>query len=333
MADDLRVGVCGAGMIGGVHVRAWSALADVRVVAVADPVADKAAGLTGSVRAEAVADLDAVLAAGVDVVSVCTPPTEHADVAITALEAGAHVVCEKPLARTLPDARRILAADTASPGLLTVGHVSRFEADHRAARDVVAAGQLGRVRSVTHSLTATMPTWSEQGWLGDPAVSGGPLLDLGVHSFDYARWLVGSEPVRVHAMTADTPTGPDTYALATVRFADGSIARVESSWAHPESYGFVARIEVVGTEGRLSWDYPGIRVGALHRLGEPATFLEPIGERGFPAELQAFVDAIRSGGPSPVPAEEGYRSLRTGLAALDSAQTGETVDLTAWEVS
>ncbi len=95
------------------------------------------------------------------------------------------------------------------------------------------------------------PAWSEGGWLADPALSGGPLLDLAVHSFDYLRWVIGSPAVRVHCVAADSRGGPATYAFTTVRYANGAIARVEWSWAHPASRGFSLAVELVGTAGRL----------------------------------------------------------------------------------
>ncbi len=324
---DLRVGVLGAGMIANEHVGAYAATPGVRVVAVVDPVAPKAERLAGRVDAAVVPDLEAVLTAGVDIVSVCTPPLTHADPAVAALEAGCHVLCEKPLARTLDDGQRIAEAARTAPGLLMVGHVSRFEPDHAAAKAAVEAGRIGAVRMVSHSMTTSLPGWSEGGWFTDPEQSGGPLLDLGVHGFDFLSWVVGSEPVRVHAVGADTPTGPVTYALATVRYANGAMGLVESSWAHPASHGFALRTEIVGTRGRIDWDYAGLTSGTLHRDGQPPTRWEPLGARGYLAEIGAFVEAIRTGAPAPIPVDDGLRSLRTALAALESVRTGDAVDL------
>lgn len=331
MTDDLRVGVVGAGMIAGEHVGAYAATSGTRVVAVADPVRPKAERLASRVGAEAVADLDAVLDADVDAVSICTPPATHADLAVAALEAGMHVLCEKPIARSLLDARRIVAAADVAAGLLMVGHVSRYEPDHRAAKEVVDAGHIGDVQMLSHSITTSLPAWSEGGWLADTDLSGGPLVDLGVHSFDYLAWATGSPAVRVHAVGTDSPAGATTYALATVRYASGAMGLVESSWAHPASRGLTLRAELIGTLGRLSWDYDGLVAGALYRNDGTATRLEPLGARGFHAEVGRFLAAVRDGHPSPVPAEAGYQALRTALAALESVRTGATIDLTTWQ--
>jgi myo-inositol 2-dehydrogenase/D-chiro-inositol 1-dehydrogenase len=318
-------------MIAGEHVGAYHATPGVQVVAVCDVVRAKAERLAARVDAAVMRDLDAILESGVEIVSVCTPPTTHAELTVAALEAGRNVLCEKPLARSLPDAGRIVQAARTAPGVLMIGQVSRYEPDHNSAKEVVDAGQLGALQMLSHSMATCLPEWSEGGWLSDLAMSGGPLLDLGVHSFDFLSWATGSTPVRVHAVGADTPVGASTYALATVRYASGAIALVESSWAHPVSHGFKLRAEVVGTDGRLSWDYDQLNGGTLHRKDGGVTAFGPLGARGFHAEVGAFVEAVRAGGPSPVPVDAGFEALRTALAALESVRTGETIDLTTWE--
>lgn len=330
MTETLRVGVVGAGMIANVHVNAYSVTPGVEVVAVADPVASKAEQLAERVGAAVVPDLEAVLGLGVDIVSVCTPPPTHADLAVRALEAGRHVMCEKPIGRRLPDARRIVEAGERADGLLMIGHVSRFEPDHAQAKSLVDGGMVGDVRLVKHSITTSLPGWSEGGWLADPEVSGGPLIDLSVHSFDYLAWVIGSPAVRVTAVAADSGTGPSTFCLVTVRYENGAMGLVECSWAHPPARGFKLLTEIVGTEGRIGWDYDHLMGGVLYPTEGSPSWYDPLGERGFAGEMRAFTEAVRRGGPAPVSAREGYQALRTALAAAESIATGETIDLTTW---
>ncbi len=328
----LRVGVVGAGLIAGIHVDAYTATPGAEVVAVADQVSEKAHQLAARVGATPVPDLARMLDLGLDAVSICTPPRSHAELTVTALEAGLSVLCEKPIARTLDDGRRMLAAAGVAPGLLMIGHVSRFDPDHRKAKDVIDAGQLGEVTMMSHSMTTSMPEWSEGDWLSDPELSGGPVVDLAIHAFDFLAWVAGSVPIRVHAVGRDTASGPTTYALATVRYASGALSLVETSWGHPASRGFKLAVELIGTGGRLSWDYDQISGGALHRQQVPSTWFSPIGERGYRAEIARFVEAARAGGPSPVPASEALTSLRTSLATLESVRSGKVIDLTTWGI-
>ena len=331
MTGQLTVGLLGAGLIAGVHAHAYRDSPEVRIAAVADPAPGKAERIAEHYDAKVVGGLQDLLDLGVDIVDVCTPPTAHAAATVRALEAGRHVFCEKPLTRTLDEARAVVRAAAVAPGLLMVGHVTRFEPDHRAARELVVSGELGEVRMLSHSATSALPGWTEAGWLTDPAVSGGPLLDQAVHSFDYARWVIGAPAVRVTCFAADSPAGPGTYATTTVRYANGAIATVECSWAHPAARGFKLAAEIVGTAGRLTWSNSDQMGGVLHpREGEPEWW-DVLSDRGFRLELRTFVEAIRAGGASPVPVAEAAESLRTALAALESSRSGRTVDLTTWE--
>jgi myo-inositol 2-dehydrogenase/D-chiro-inositol 1-dehydrogenase len=106
---------------------------------------------------------------------------------------------------------------------------------------------------------------------------------------------------------------------------------VESSWAHPAARGFKAVVEITGATGRIGWSYDSINGGAIYLTDGSVSWLDPLGERGYTREIAAFVEAVRTGGPSPVPVADGVAATRTALAALHSARTGEPVDLASWE--
>lgn len=324
----VRVALVGAGYIAESHAAAYAAHPRAELVYVIDPVAQKAAGLAQRYGASPVHDLDTLLASDIDAISVCTPTPTHADIAVAAVAAGKHVLCEKPVARTLADGERILEAGRRGPGLLMIAHVSRFEPDHRAARDAVLDGRIGQVRLMSQSIVGEMPDWSEQDWLADADQSGGPLLDLAIHSFDYLTWLCGARPDRVHAVGAARADGLVDYALATVRYDNGTLAVVETSWAHPAGHGLHLATELCGSAGRMAWDYDGVAVGSVKIAGAAPQAISQLGNRGFRAEIDAFLDAIESGGPSPVPPDEGLLALEIALAAMESLQTRRTVHLT-----
>ena len=321
------MGLVGAGYIAGSHAAGYAADPRAELAYVTDPVAEKAAALAEQHGAQPVADLAALLESDVEALSVCTPSPTHADVVVAALAAGKHVLCEKPMARTLADARRIDEAGRRSAGVLMIGHVSRFEPDHRAARDAVLGGRIGEVRMMSQSIVGELPDWSEQAWLEDPDQSGGPLLDLAIHSFDYLTWVCGARPERVHAVGSARPDGLVDYALATVRYVDGTLGVVETSWAHPAGHGLQVATELAGTAGRLSWDYAGTAVGSLTLSDAAPRAISQLGHRGFVAEIAAFLDAACSGGPSPVPAEDGLLAVEVALAAVESLRTRRAVHL------
>ena len=323
----LKAGIVGAGYIARSHADGYRAHPGVQLAYVADPVLPKAKELARQYGAGALATAAELIGSDVDLISVCTPTPTHADVAVAALAAGKNVLCEKPIGRFVADSQRIVDAARVAPGLLMVGHVSRFEPDHLAAMQLVAAGRIGRVRMMSQSITAAFPDWSQGGWFGDAQLSGGPLVDLAIHSFDYLTWVCGSTPVRVQAVGSRRPDGLTDYAVATVRYASGALAVVETSWAHPTSQGLSVATELTGTDGRINWDYDGIALGEMHtRKGLHRRF-SPLGSRGFRAEIAAFVDAVANRASSPVPAEDALTALRVALAAAKSITTGRAVDL------
>lgn len=324
---DLKAAIVGAGYIARAHADAYQSNRHVELVAVVDPVPDKARRLAESFGAATAHSLSEVLDSDVDIISLCTPSHTHADLAELALSAGKHVLCEKPIARTLADSQRLVTAAETARGLLMVGHVSRFEPDHQAAYEVIAAGGIGAVRMMSQAITSSFPTWSQDSWLSDPKRSGGPLVDLGIHSIDFLNWISGSRPCRVHAVGTQRPEGLIDHAIATIRYQNGAMAVVETGWAQPESQGLTVSTEIAGTEGRLTWDYAGIAVGKVHSVTQPPRDISPLGSRGFHLEIAAFVNAIRHNDPSPVPAAEAQTALRVALAALESIETGTVVEL------
>ena len=325
MVSPVRVGIVGGGFIARAHANAYSKTARVELVGIADPVIAKASAIADRVGATAVASLDDLLAAGVDAVSICTPTPTHCELTLAALAAGVHVLCEKPIAYTLDDADRMVAAADSAPGMLMVGHVSRFEPEHARARQIVETGRLGELHLSSQTITASAPGWSEGGWLHDHTQSGGPILDLAIHSFDFLSWIHGSTPQRVTALAADTEAGPSTYALVTVRLANGSVNTIETSWAHPAAHGFHLITEIAGADGRLGWTYDGVTLGTLVDGDGNTTQFDPLGDRGFRGEIAAFVGAIRDGGPPPVTAIEARSALATAWAAIESVRTGRPV--------
>jgi len=327
VVSDLRVGIAGAGFIARAHAEAYAATPGVRIVGIGDPVPAKAEELAGRTGAAPFGSLDQLLSAGVDAVSICTPTPTHCELVLAALDAGVSVLCEKPIAYSLADADRMIDAAATAQGLLMVGHVSRFEPEHARARQMVAAGSLGELHMSSQTITAAAPGWSEGGWLHDHSQSGGPIVDLAIHSFDYLTWIHCSEPIRVTALAADTDAGVSTYALVTLRMANGAVATVETSWAHPVAHGFRLVTEIAGSDGRLGWTYDGVMLGSMVDCNAKTTRFDPLGERGFRSEIAAFVNAIRNGLEPPVTALEARSALATAVAARESVRTGRPVTI------
>ena len=193
----IKAGIIGAGYIGEFHALAYASLPDLKLALIVDQNLANAQKLARQVQAEAASDLQALIASDVDLVSICTPTPNHMETAKALMQAGKHVLCEKPIARTLDQAQSMIDAARQSGVKFMVAHVSRYEADHHKAKEILERGEIGDLRMAYHSITSPYPGWSMQNWLGDETKSGGPIVDLAIHGVDYMLWLFKSPVVRV----------------------------------------------------------------------------------------------------------------------------------------
>ena len=331
----LTVGLVGAGKLGQLHARHWAALPNVRIVGVADPVVDNARVLAATVTAAhspfAFADLPTLLEqVRPDIIDICTPTPTHRPLIEQAVVADCAVFVEKPLARTLADCDALVDLVRQTNTFFMVGHVVRWFPAFARAKAAVDSGDVGTPAAIRTSREAAFPrrNGAPQSWYEDAAQSGGVILDVLLHDFDWLRWCFG--PVaRVYARGLTfqpAHRGLRDYALVTLRFAGGAIAHVTGSWAHPGPVR--TTFEVCGDSGMLEWDSD--RTASLSLLRTDTRVQEsPLVPTDDPylAELRAFVDALRAGQPSPVTVEDGREAVRIALAALDSLQTGQPVPL------
>jgi UDP-N-acetylglucosamine 3-dehydrogenase len=194
----MRVGVIGAGFIGAIHLDAYANMPEVEVVGVADARPESATAGAAIVGAHAYPSYEELVAAeDVDVVDVCLPTAYHRELALRAARAGKHVILEKPIARTLEDAQAIVEAFSDTHQRLFVGHVVRFFPEYQRIKAMVDEGDLGTVGIVrTSRRSPFLRGWND--WYADWRMSGGVLLDMLIHDFDFLRWALG-EVERLYA--------------------------------------------------------------------------------------------------------------------------------------
>ncbi|MDQ5810836.1 MAG: Gfo/Idh/MocA family oxidoreductase [Actinomycetota bacterium] len=323
----MRVGVIGAGFIGAIHLSAYANMPEVEVVGVADArpeIAAPGAALVGARPYSSYEDL--VVTEDVEVVDVCLPTAYHRDLALRASRAGKHVILEKPIARTLEDAGAILEAFSGTQNRLFVGHVVRFFPEYVKIKAMMEAGELGTVGVARTSRRSPFLTgWND--WYADWRMSGGVLLDLVIHDFDFLRWTLG-EVERVYARgVLGREYNRLDYALVTLRFEGGAIAHVEGQWGYPGPFNY--SIEVAGSRALVTADStesPSVQLlGGASSSGESPDFLT--GKSPFQTELEHFIECIRTGAEPVVEPRDAYEALRIGLAATQSVLTGEPVTL------
>lgn len=324
----VRLAILGAGHIGRRHAACAQQVSEATVTAVWSRTPSSAARLGHDIGARTLANLSELHDADdVDAVIVCTPSAYHVEPALAGLQAGKHVICEKPLARTLEQADQIRAAAEEAGLGLYVAHVVRFFPSFRQLHDQVVAGTVGQPAVIRMSrATDKAPT----GWRAELALSGGALLEMGVHDLDWLLWTCGpAERVFCRSMHRGNYTAPD-YALTTVRLRSGAIAHVESSMA--KTKGFRVHGEIAGDRGLLSYDSDddtALRLEPLDSTGLPGIHIPTTYtiESPYVSQLRHFCRCIRDSEAPLVTPDQAREALRVSLAALESAGTNRPVSL------
>ena len=187
----VNIAIIGLGVIGIAHYKAYQRIDGASVVAAADGRPDASERL-GDASVRIYASLEELLAGErVDVVDLCTPTFVHADMAVTALEYGAHVICEKPMALTSADTQRMIDAADAAGKLLMIGQVVRFTRPYEYLKHIIDSGELGRPVQAEFKRLGQVPDYSYGSWMRERGKSGGALYDYSIHDLDFAQYAFG----------------------------------------------------------------------------------------------------------------------------------------------
>jgi len=282
---------------------------------------------------KAYSSYDALLA-DVDIVDLCGPTDLHSQMTSLAAAAGKHVICEKPIALTMNDGRAMIAACDKAGVRLFIAQVLRFVSQYATAQAVVASGQIGDPAVIRLTRAAYQPRKAADNWFTDEKRSGGMILDLMIHDYDYARWLAG-DVTRVFAKSARAirPDAPGDYALVTLRFVGGAIAHIEGGWAYPPGF-FRTSIDIAGTGGLLEWSSDTSEPMRTHLAAPPEQEAAEVGlppslesETPFDMEIRHFYDALVNHTPFLVAPHDALAALQIGLAARESLQTGRAITI------
>jgi predicted dehydrogenase len=334
MAAELGVAVIGSGRMGGFHVDTWERVTGARLIAVADPDSASAARAIGRRPIAYDADWRATLERpDVDAVTIAAPSSLHREIAVAALEAGKHVLVEKPIATTVEEAVAIAESARTAQRKLMVGHVERFNPAVGKVAELLADDRVGRVFRVSAHRVGPMV---------DRIVDAGVAIDLATHDLDVMQHVLDRPLTRVYAQGARLrhTTHEDLLTCLLEFGEDGPFGMLDVNWLTPEKR---RELTVLGERGMIRADYITQDVRMFESATAPTDWDELALVRGnaegamvrfalnkvepLRAELEAFVRCVADDTPEPVSAADGIRALVAALAVRESAQLRRSVDI------
>ena len=352
MSKTLKVGVIGIGGIARTHMPGWAASEDAEVIAGSD-VNSQALEEWGRQHSAPILSTDPAELfrnPDIDIIDICTPNMYHAPLAIAALEAGKHVICEKPLAPTPGEIRQMIAArDRAGKLLMTAQHF-RFKGVSQAMKREIGTGTLGEIYHARSWMLRRNGFIPSPSFLQKQHSGGGPCIDIGVHVLDLTLWLMGNPQPAVVTGVAKAPLAHlpgqfaawnntsldgvawdvEDFAAAFVRFENGATLVLEVSWLlHHDIKGEDMQIWLYGTGGGCHWPKADFLASNFdtHQLYNRTLQLTKDALEPHAQECVEFARAVAEGAPSPVPAEHSLQVLSILDGIYRSQQSGGEVKL------
>lgn len=329
---EIKFAVAGLGRIGKIHLENLLQMNKVKIVAVMDPMEESKQYARDKGISNVTSTFEAMLAStDIDVVVICSPTDTHADYVEIAAKSGKHIFCEKPLDLSLNRVVEVLDVVKDTDIKLMIGFNRRFDKEFKKVKALVSEGAIGDHHLV--KITSRDP--------GAPPVSyieksGGLFLDMTIHDFDMARFIVGKEVEEVYAKGAvlvDSAIGEagdiDT-AVITLTYTDGTMAIIDNS--REAAYGYDQRVEVFGSKGMVKAEN---NLHDSHQLftsqGSQGSlplhfFLERYAE-AYKNEMSDYIKSLENGSETPATGNDGLQSLKIGLAAIKSLKENRPIKL------
>lgn len=359
MSKVYRLGIIGCGGIAnGKHFPSLSKLKNVEIIAFCDIIkerAEEAALKYGSQEATIYTDYKELLKdSSIDIVHVLTPNDSHAEISIASLEAGKHVMCEKPMAKTSADAKKMVEAAKRSGKKLTIGYNNRFREDSLYLKKLCESGELGHIYfAKAHAIRRrAVPTWGV--FLDEEKQGGGPLIDIGTHALDLTLWMMNNYKPKVvlgtkyhelsqreNAANAWGPWDPKQFTVEDSAFGmivmeNGATIMLESSWALNSLDVDEAKCSLSGTEAgadmknglRINGEkYSRLYTNEIELSSDGVAFYDGNEESSADVEMKKWIEVIDQDKEPIVTPEQAYVVSLILEAIYESARTGKAVYL------
>ena len=339
----INVGIVGLGFMAATHIRAYRQVEGARVVALCNPSGRHLDGdfsnVTGNVGAtdpvrvemtgvkatKCFADL--LSDPAIDIIDVCAPTKAHAELAIAALKAGKHVLCEKPLARSTKAAHEIAAAATNAKGIFMPAMCLRFWPEWAWLERAIAEATYGRVLAARFRRVAEPPGWGKNTFCNGEE-SGGALFDLHVHDTDFVQFCFG-RPKAVYSTGYTKFTGAIDHVITQYVMPSGAVVHAEGSWAMASGFGFNMSYTVNFERATADYDIArGKEALRLCEVGQAARVVLCDSTDGYVNELRHFIECVRAGRPPTiVTAQDGLMAVEICEAEERSIRTRQIVAL------
>jgi len=335
-----RIGIIGFGFMGRIHLRSYLADGRADIAAVADPRhdcltretpagnIDQRSGQTFDLtRLKRHADYrDLIADDSIEAVSICSPTSQHVEMSIAALQAGKHVLVEKPLGLTSREAMRVVEAASATSTAIVAmpAMCMRFWPAWRWLKEAIDDGRYGPVKSAALTRLGSMPKWSS--FYFDERESGGGILDLHIHDADFVRYCFG-DPRTVFSTGYSQTTGDVDHVVTTYDYAGSPpLVTAEGGWSMRPGFQFVMRYVVNFEKATATFDLHRKPQLLVNRADEREELIELPGFDGWEGEIRYFLDCIETGTPpTVVTMRDGAEAVRLVEAERQSARTRSAV--------
>jgi predicted dehydrogenase len=334
-----KVGVIGLGMMGGTHLDVYAKRDDVQVVAVSDQIVDRLSGTetaAGNVEGQAqggfdfdaeglakyAEGMDLIADANVELVDICLPTPLHMQYAVAALEAGKHLMVEKPLARTYADAQRLVAVAEQSPGMAMCGMCMRFWPGWTWLKQAVDDKRFGAVKSVVFQRITSHPGG---GFYSNGEACGGALLDLHIHDTDFVQHLFGL-PKSVSSFGYSKATTHVDHIVTRYEYEHVPLVIAEGAWSLTAGYGFTMRYIANFDKATAVFDPAGKSNLMLFEEGKDAAPVELDAAMGYELEIAYLLNCIKTGeAPSIVTLADAAKAVLIAEAEEKSVAAGHAI--------